>query len=174
MFAEEVVSPVRGAVPPQQRKETAALVVRWDLHAGEAKHGSGHINVERHLVLHDTAQVLRQARVMGDQGHLQGLIVVRPLPGKPPVPHVVAIVRHVDDDRVVREAESVQRLTNAADHPVHPADHTKVGPHISLILLRRIPPPEVSLAVHGCLQWVQITYHCTGAAILRCCRYPER
>ena len=78
-----------------------------------------------------------------------------PFTGKAAICHVVAIVRGIDDHGIVSQTLLFEGLDQLSDHPVYAAEHAKIGTHVGLIFIFRIPAPVEAFPIHGCLQEVR-------------------
>jgi hypothetical protein len=106
-----------------------------DGYAGPIQKGRGKIEIQRQGVRHLASLFGGHARVADDQRHAERFFEMRPFAGQAAIAHVEAVVGGVDDDRVVRQSGLVQRLHQAADRGVDPADHAQVGAQVRLVFL---------------------------------------
>lgn len=157
-LAEKVGTPVGHRFPFEERHETAAGMAFGNRKSGQVDQGGADVAVQGYLGQNPSAFGFRCAWVVNNQRDAQGLLVVRPFPGKATVPEVVAVVGGVDDDGVVRQSLGLELLNQSPSHVINAADHAEVGTHVGLVFLRCVPAPEKPLSVDRFFQEVRLRF----------------
>ena len=127
----------------EERTEAVALDLGRRRQPGEV--GQGSIEIDELGKAGGHATVARRARRGNHERHARALLEQAGLLPQAVIAQVVAMVAGEDDDRAIREPQSIERLQDHADLCVHQARGCAVGPN-RLALARVIQsclPPRV-------------------------------
>ncbi len=124
MFVEGFLPPIAWFSMAHDGFQTVALISFGRRDSGPVEKGGRQVEIERDGIGNLSLLRFGDAGVGNDERHAQGLIVVGPFPGEAAIAHVVAVVRRVDDNGVLREAFGIQCLEETTDGTVNAADHS--------------------------------------------------
>ena len=143
--------PVGGQLAAQQATQAAPLHVARHRRAGQVEEGGREVDVGGDRGAHAAGRDL--ARPAGHEGHLEGLLVHEALVVPAVLAEEEALVRGVDDQRVLGQALGVQPVQQPAHALVDGSDGAQVALEVALVLEVRV----VALAVEA--------KHLAGAAV---------